>query len=146
MLRFPSSTAAIRASARVGCATTSSPAISTLPELGRTRVQRHLRVVVFPAPLGPRSPTTSPGATEKLTSSTAVTPFLRRPETSGGGALGGMGAGVGPGARWPCWREGGGRLAAEQGGQRGARAVAHAACRRQPRLVQLRLVRHQDRV
>src|SRR5438309_11251493 len=35
-------------------------------------------VVVLPAPLGPRKPTTSPGATEKLTSRTTSRPPKRR--------------------------------------------------------------------
>jgi hypothetical protein len=40
---------------------------------GRTRVVSIPTVVVFPAPLGPSSPKTSPGETSKETPSTAFT-------------------------------------------------------------------------
>jgi hypothetical protein len=38
-----------------------------------TRPSNIRRVVVFPAPFGPRNPVTEPGATEKLRFSTATT-------------------------------------------------------------------------
>jgi hypothetical protein len=43
-----------------------------LPELGVMNPASMRIVVVLPAPLGPRKPSTSPGFTSKLTSSTAV--------------------------------------------------------------------------
>ncbi len=43
------------------------------PAVGRTRPSSIRRVVVLPAPLGPRKPVTSPAATSKLRSRTAVT-------------------------------------------------------------------------
>src|SRR5262249_40838912 len=43
------------------------------PDVGRASVQSMLIVVVLPAPLGPRNPNTSPGATSKLTPRTAST-------------------------------------------------------------------------
>ncbi len=49
------------------------PATDAEPEVGRTRVVSTPIVVVFPAPFGPSSPKTSPGATSKLTPSTAFT-------------------------------------------------------------------------
>src|SRR5438105_4218172 len=51
---------------------TGIPATSALPALGRTTVDNTRTVVVFPAPLGPRKPNTSPVETSKLTSSSAV--------------------------------------------------------------------------
>ncbi|OGD11932.1 MAG: hypothetical protein A2Y86_00475 [Candidatus Aminicenantes bacterium RBG_13_62_12] len=54
-------------------AATSWPATSALPEVGWSRVERTLMVVVFPAPLGPRRPKSSPSGTENDTRSTAVT-------------------------------------------------------------------------
>ena len=44
-----------------------------LPAVGVTRPSRVRRVVVLPAPLGPRKPTTVPWSTSKLRSSTATT-------------------------------------------------------------------------
>ena len=74
-----------------------SPSKRTLPASARTKPQMTLNSVVFPAPLGPMTPTTSPGATVSETSSSAVRPPKRtvRPSTSqhlrrfvaGGGAL-----------------------------------------------------------
>src|SRR4051812_46073308 len=43
-----------------------------VPELGRTRPSSIRKVVVFPAPLGPRKPVMRPGSTEKDRESTAV--------------------------------------------------------------------------
>src|SRR5215208_1315481 len=64
--------------------TTSRPATVPRPALGRTRPVSILMVVVFPAPLGPRKPKTSPRRTAKLTASTAVKAPYRRvsPSTS----------------------------------------------------------------
>lgn len=41
--------------------TTSSPQTSALPASGRSSVARTRTAVVFPAPLGPRTPSTVPG-------------------------------------------------------------------------------------
>src|SRR5438128_9117496 len=48
------------------------------PPEGRSSPRSMRIVVVLPAPLGPRKPTTSPGATEKLTSRTTSRPPKRR--------------------------------------------------------------------
>ena len=55
-----------------------------VPDVGRTRSSSIRRVVVFPAPLGPRKPVIRPGSTWKLRSSTAVKDPNRlvRPRTS----------------------------------------------------------------
>src|SRR5438105_7086122 len=50
---------------------TGIPATSAVPAVGRTNVENNRTVVVFPAPLGPRKPNTSPAATSKVTSSMA---------------------------------------------------------------------------
>src|SRR5437588_7306982 len=50
---------------------TGMAATSAVPEVGRTRVDNTRTVVVFPAPLGPRKPNTSPADTSNVTSSTA---------------------------------------------------------------------------
>src|SRR5262245_7268293 len=57
------------------------PSISTLPAVGLSRPAIMRMVVVFPAPFGPRQPWISPGATSRLTPSTAVKSpyFLTRP-------------------------------------------------------------------
>src|SRR6476646_9975466 len=54
------------------------------PAVGRTRPSTIRRVVVLPAPLGPRKPVIRPGSTSKLRSSTAVKAPKRlvRPRTS----------------------------------------------------------------
>src|SRR2546427_4220669 len=49
-----------------------------MPEVGRMRPTSIRRVVVFPAPLGPRKPYTSPRLTLISTESTARTPFPYR--------------------------------------------------------------------
>ncbi len=49
-----------------------SPATVADPEVGAIRVPRVRTVVVFPAPLGPRNPNTSPRLTSKETSSYAI--------------------------------------------------------------------------
>src|SRR3954471_20963784 len=51
--------------------TTSKPATSACPAVGLVSVHSMLIVVVFPAPLGPRKPKTSPVPTSKLTAFTA---------------------------------------------------------------------------
>src|SRR5580692_9798690 len=48
------------------------PATVADPEVGAIRVPRVRTVVVFPAPLGPRNPNTSPRKTSKETSEKAV--------------------------------------------------------------------------
>src|ERR671911_721454 len=55
-----------------------------VPPVGVTRPSSMRRVVVLPAPLGPRKPVTEPGSTVKLRSSTARTwpKFLDRPDTT----------------------------------------------------------------
>jgi hypothetical protein len=49
------------------------PATRALPLVGWTRPVSIFRVVVLPAPLGPKNPTTSPGSIRKETPSTALT-------------------------------------------------------------------------
>src|SRR5579863_7855971 len=51
--------------------TTSWPATLAAPAVGLASVHSMLMVVVFPAPLGPRKPNTSPVATSKSTPRTA---------------------------------------------------------------------------
>ena len=53
--------------------TTSYPATVAVPAVGRSRVVSIRRVVVLPAPLGPRKPTTSPSSTSRSTPLTACT-------------------------------------------------------------------------
>src|SRR3990172_1785893 len=55
---------------------TSKPLIDMLPESGMSSVVRHLISVVFPAPLGPRSPKNSPSWMSRLTSFSASTAFF----------------------------------------------------------------------
>src|SRR5690349_4599227 len=71
-------------------ATTSWPATRATPAVGVASVHSMLMVVVFPAPLGPRKPNTSPTATSKFTPRTARTSskFLTRSRT----AIAGTGA------------------------------------------------------
>src|SRR5439155_17679988 len=57
----------------VACSTTSIPSTRAEPPVGRRTVIRTRMVVVFPAPLGPSRPKTTPGDTWKVTSSTAAT-------------------------------------------------------------------------
>ena len=49
------------------------PATRTSPAVGWSRPESIFRVVVLPAPFGPRKPTRSPGATWKSIPSTAFT-------------------------------------------------------------------------
>ena len=50
----------------------SSPSTRTVPLVGGKMPSSMRMVVVLPAPFGPRKPTISPGATSRLTPSTAV--------------------------------------------------------------------------
>src|SRR5580658_1779315 len=54
-----------------GCVATSKPCTVARPELGASSPHRMRMVVDLPAPLGPRKPKISPGATSKETRSTA---------------------------------------------------------------------------
>ena len=54
------------------------PRISMVPALGSSRPVSILMVVDLPAPFGPRKPKNCPGATLKVTSSTAVSSPKRR--------------------------------------------------------------------
>src|SRR5688572_7189794 len=59
------------------------PLMTTRPDVGFRRPAMMRMLVVLPAPLGPRNPWISPGATSRLTPSTAVNEpyFLTRPST-----------------------------------------------------------------
>src|SRR4051794_21650907 len=59
---------------RGGMRVTSRPAIRTAPVVSGSRPATIRSVVLFPQPEGPTSTTNSPGATSRLTSSTATTP------------------------------------------------------------------------
>src|SRR3989344_1952353 len=63
-----------------------NPSTLTLPSEGYNRPERHLRVVVLPAPLGPINPTNSPSLIENEISSTAFTSlyFLLKREVTVG--------------------------------------------------------------
>src|SRR5918993_3633637 len=63
--------------ARTGSTPTSTPLTQAVPPVRRTRVVRIPTVVVFPAPFGPSSPSTSLRRTAKLTPSTAFALALR---------------------------------------------------------------------
>jgi hypothetical protein len=65
-----------RLRAVTGSAATSTPATLAVPDVGSTRVVRTPIVVVFPAPLGPSRPKTSPRSTANEIPSTA---FVGRP-------------------------------------------------------------------
>src|SRR3954468_22495296 len=60
------------------------PSSVTEPAVGVTSPSRQRSVVVLPAPFGPRNPVTTPGRTENVRSSSAVTApnLLVRPTTS----------------------------------------------------------------
>ncbi len=64
----------------MGSLTTSWPQMLAEPPVGVMNPASILMVVDLPAPLGPRKPSTSPGSTEKVRSSTAWMPskFLAR--------------------------------------------------------------------
>ncbi len=63
-----------------GSRPTSLPAMKALPPLGAMRQQMMRTVVVFPAPLGPRNPKTSPSWTSRSRSATVVTLSKVRPK------------------------------------------------------------------
>src|SRR5947209_6053967 len=65
--------------APTGSSAMSTPSTTTLPVVGRRYPVMTRMVVVFPAPLGPRSPSTSPCSTSKLTSAMAWVLPKRRP-------------------------------------------------------------------
>src|SRR3954464_6873592 len=70
---------------RGGMRVTSRPAIRTAPVVSGSRPATIRSVVLFPHPDGPTSTTNSPGATSRLTSSTATTPpgnSLRTPSST----------------------------------------------------------------
>ena len=52
---------------------TSTPSISTVPELGRSRVPMRLRSVDLPEPEGPTMATNSPSSISRLTPAQAAT-------------------------------------------------------------------------
>ncbi len=55
----------------------SSPSISARPEVGRSSPVKHRKVVVLPAPFGPRNPKTSPARTLSVSPSTPTTaPYI----------------------------------------------------------------------
>src|SRR5437016_1446498 len=56
---------------------TSNPAMRTVPEVAGKKQARMRMVVLFPAPLGPSSPTICPRSTENDTFDTAVWPGYR---------------------------------------------------------------------
>ena len=62
-----------------GCVATSNPATVAVPEVGVRSVVSILRVVVLPAPFGPRNPTISPFSTSRSTPATAFTSTFSRP-------------------------------------------------------------------
>src|SRR5215467_4638965 len=60
-----------------GSASRSAPATVAVPAVGRNSVVSMRRVVVLPAPFGPRKPTISPSSTSRSTPRTASTGPLR---------------------------------------------------------------------
>ena len=64
-----------RARTYIGSLVTSSLSSVTRPESGAIKPTTRENVVVFPAPLGPSRPTTSPEATSRLTPRTTVRPL-----------------------------------------------------------------------
>src|SRR5438067_9952718 len=57
--------------AALGSRTRSCPPSTARPDVGRTRPQKIFVVVLFPAPLGPRNPNTSPASMRNVTSCSA---------------------------------------------------------------------------
>ena len=55
-----------------GFSVTSTPSTRTVPEVGSSKLASTRKVVVLPAPLSPRKPTTSPLAMVKLRSRMAA--------------------------------------------------------------------------
>src|SRR3712207_8297663 len=62
----------------LGWRTASIPNTSTEPASGTTSVETTRTSVLFPLPLGPRIPTTSPRPTASVTESSALTTSARR--------------------------------------------------------------------
>src|SRR5215471_10513105 len=75
---IPSGTTPICRFTSTGYASRSRPRMSIFPELGASKPVSILIVVDLPAPLGPRKPKNCPGATRRLTSSTATRSPKRR--------------------------------------------------------------------
>ena len=70
----------MRSRTRFGASTTSWPSTRAVPLVGVSSVARMRTVVVLPAPFGPSSPNTEPGAMVRLRSSSAtVSCVLPRP-------------------------------------------------------------------
>ena len=63
----------IRRRTSCGCSATSKPATRARPWSGRSSVARTRTIVVFPAPLGPSSPSTPPAGSTRSTPSSAGT-------------------------------------------------------------------------
>src|SRR5271157_4372903 len=74
----PCATTPIVRRTRSGSRMTSTPATIAVPESDVASVVRILTAVDFPAPFGPNNPKTVPGATVKLSSSSALTPLRIR--------------------------------------------------------------------
>ena len=79
----------IRSRSRAAARTTSSPATRAVPASGCRSVARTRTAVVLPAPLGPSSPSTVPGAASKSTPASARTVLndFTRPRTLIAGSL-----------------------------------------------------------
>src|SRR3954470_6851212 len=75
---MPSGTTPIWRFTSTGLLSRSRPRISMRPELGASNPVSILMVVDLPAPLGPRKPKNCPGATRRLTPSTATSSPKRR--------------------------------------------------------------------
>src|SRR5215469_13701959 len=75
---MPSGTTPIWRFTSTGFLSRSRPRISMLPDVGASSPVSILMVVDFPAPLGPRKPKNCPGATRRLTLSTATSSPKRR--------------------------------------------------------------------
>lgn len=63
-----------------GSVSTSYPATTAVPEVGGSRVASTRRLVVFPAPFGPRNATTEPASMSRSRPRTAstVSPLARK--------------------------------------------------------------------
>src|SRR5437764_1102931 len=69
----------MRRRASIGSQNTSLPPMVAVPDVAVRKPARMRMVVDFPAPLGPRKPTTWPFSTENDTSRTATAPARRAP-------------------------------------------------------------------
>src|SRR5258705_5887357 len=63
------------------CPVMSAPSSSTEPDVGRSRPEMRLNSVVFPAPLGPITASSSPSRTSSPTSVTIVAPPMTSPRS-----------------------------------------------------------------